>query len=132
MISKIRWPDGKDFAFTIFDDPDLNTVENVSAIYSFVGGLGLRTTKAVWPIRGHGTPKVGGITCEDERYLKLILSLQKEGFEIALHNVTHHTSSREQTSNGIERFCRLFGHYPYSMANHTGCLESIYWGRARL
>jgi len=132
MISKITWPDGKDFAFTIFDDPDLNTVENVAAIYPFVGGLGLRTTKAVWPIRGNGTPKVGGTTCEDEQYLKLILSLQKEGFEIALHNVTHHTSRREQTSNGIERFCRLFGHYPYSMANHTGCLESIYWGRARL
>src|SRR4029077_15318258 len=22
--------------------------------------------------------------------------------------------------------------YPHSMANHTGCLETIYWGRARL
>ena len=132
MIPKIKWPDGKDFAFTIFDDPDLDTVENVAAIYSFLGGLGLRTTKAVWPIRGNDTPKVGGTTCEDEQYLKWILSLQKECFEIALHNVTYHTSTREQTSNGIERFRQLFGDYPCSMANHTGCLESIYWGRARL
>jgi len=50
MIPKIKWPGGKDFAFTIFDDPDHDTVENVAAIYSFLDDLGLRTTKAVWPI----------------------------------------------------------------------------------
>ena len=132
MIPKVRWPGGKDFAFTIFDDPDLDTVENVTAIYSFLGDIGLRTTKAVWPIRGNDTPNVGGVTCEDEQYLKWILSLKEHGFEIALHNVTYHTSTREQTAHGIERFYQLFGHYPHSMANHTGCLESIYWGRARL
>jgi hypothetical protein len=132
MIPKIEWPDGKDFAFTIFDDPDLDTVENVAAIYSFLGDLGLRTTKAVWPIRGNDTPKVGGVTCEDEQYLKWMLDLKEQGFEIALHNVTYHTSTREETVRGIDTFCRLFGHYPHSMANHSGCLESIYWGSARL
>lgn len=132
MIPNIKWPEGKDFAFTIFDDPDLDTVRNVAALYSFLGDIGLRTTKAVWPIRGNDTPRVGGATCEDQEYLKWILSLKEQGFEIALHNVTYHTSRREQTAHGIERFCQLFGHYPSSMANHTGCLESIYWGRARL
>ena len=132
MFSKVEWPDGKQFAFTIFDDPDFDTVNNVSTIYSFLDDLGLRTTKAVWPIRGNGSPKVGGSTCEDDEYVKSILALQQRGFEIALHNVTHHTSSREQTAKGIERFQELFGHYPYSMANHTGCQESIYWGRERL
>jgi hypothetical protein len=132
MFPKVEWPDGKQFAFTIFDDPDFDTVNNVSTIYSFLDDLGLRTTKAVWPIRGTGSPKVGGSTCEDDEYLKWILALQQRGFEIALHNVTHHTSSREQTAKGIERFQELFGHYPYSMANHTGCEESIYWGRERL
>ena len=131
-MPKIEWPSGKDFAFTIFDDPDLDTVENVAAIYSFLGDLGLRTTKAVWPIRGNDTPNVGGVTCEDEQYLKWILSLKEQGFEIALHNVTYHTSTREQTARGIDTFYRLFGHYPYSMANHTGCIESIYWGGERL
>ncbi len=100
MIPKIEWPAGKDFAFTIFDDPDLDTVENVAAIYSFLDDLGLRTTKAVWPIRGNGTPKLGGATCEDEQYLKWILRLKEQGFEIALHNVTYHTSTREQTAHG--------------------------------
>jgi hypothetical protein len=132
MIPKIEWPAGKDFAFTIFDDPDLDTVENVAAIYSFLGDIGLRTTKAVWPIRGNDTPKIGGATCEDEQYLKWVLGLKEQGFEIALHNVTYHTSTREETACGIDTFYRLFGHYPHSMANHSGCLESIYWGSARL
>jgi hypothetical protein len=128
----MSWPGGRDFAFTIFDDPDLDTFENVSTIYPFLGDLGLRTTKAVWPIKGSGTPKKGGATCEDEPYLKCVLALKEDGFEIALHNVTYHTSTREETGNGLERFYRIFGHYPYSMANHTGCLESIYWGGQRL
>ena len=132
MIPRITWPAGKQFAFTIFDDPDLDTVENVAGIYSFLGDIGLRTTKAVWPIRGHGLPEIGGATCEDEQYLKWVLSLKEQGFEIALHNVTHHTSTREQTVHGLDTFRRLFGHDPHSMANHSGCLESIYWGRARL
>src|SRR5262245_4433400 len=132
MIPKIKWPAGKEFAFTIYDDPDLNTVENVAGTYSFLQDLGLRTTKGVWPIRGNGTPNFGGTTCEDEEYLKWVLRLKELGFEIALHNVTYHTSTREQTAHGLETFYRLFGHYPYSMSNHSGCSESLYWGSERV
>lgn len=132
MIPRIAWPDGKDFAFTIFDDPDWDTVESTATVYSFLTDLGLRTTKAVWPLRGNRTPKIGGATCEDEQYLRLNLSLQAQGFEIAFHNATYHTSIREETKHGLEVFCQLFGHYPFSMANHMGCEEGIYWGNARL
>lgn len=132
MFPKIDWPDGKDFAFTIFDDPDQDSIENLEAVYPFLRDLGFRTTKAVWPIRGDCTPKVGGATCADEQYLKLVLGLKEQGFEIAFHNVTYHTSTREQTTRGLEIFRQLFGHDPYSIANHTGCRESIYWGSARV
>jgi hypothetical protein len=132
IIPKIEWPDEKQFAFTIFDDPDLDTVENVSAIYPFLRDLGFRTTKAVWPVRGRSIPKIGGATCEDEQYLKRILNLKEQGFEIALHNVAYHTSTREETRHGLDVFSRLFGQYPHSMANHSGCNESIYWGNSRL
>jgi hypothetical protein len=132
MMPTIEWPQGKSFAFTIFDDPDLDTVENVATVYSFLHDIGFLTTKAVWPIRGKNTPKVGGATCEDEQYLKHILHLNDQGFEIALHNVTYHTSTREETTHGLEVFNRLFGHYPHSMANHSGCNEGIYWGNSRL
>ena len=132
MVPNIAWPLGKDFAFTIFDDPDFDSVENGATLYSFLNDLGFRTTKAVWPCQGEHEPRVGGATCEDEQYLKWILNLQEQGFEVALHNVTYHTSTRDQTLRGMERFFRLFGHYPQSLANHTGCLESIYWGDERL
>jgi hypothetical protein len=131
-MSKIEWPGSKTFAFTIFDDPDWDIDENVADIYSFLFDLGFRTTKAVWPIRGHGTPRIGGRTCEDEKYLNWMRDLKDQGFEIALHNATYNTSVREQTAHGLEVFRRQFGHDPYSMSNHSGCLESIYWGRERL
>jgi hypothetical protein len=132
MIPRIHWPHDKRFAFTIFDDPDLDTAENVDTVYSFLDDLGFRTTKAVWPLRGNGIPEVGGATCQDEEYLQSILALHGRGFEIALHNVTYHSSMRAETIRGLEEFRRLFGQYPFSMANHTGCREGIYWGRARL
>src|SRR5262245_48590889 len=126
MNSRPIWPDGKAFAFTIFDDTDSQTVGNVGPVYSLLADLGLRTTKSVWPLRGDKTPRNGGSTCEDTDYLRWVLNLQRQGFEIALHNVTFHTSPRDFTIRGIDRFRDLFGHYPYSMANHTGCQEDIY------
>lgn len=48
----IPWPDGKRFAFTIFDDTDHQTLENVPPVYDFLSDLGLRTTKSVWPLKG--------------------------------------------------------------------------------
>ncbi|UCF68992.1 MAG: hypothetical protein JSV80_06830 [Acidobacteriota bacterium] len=126
------WPEGKDFAFSIFDDTDLATLENVGPVYALLSELGFLTTKSVWPLRGEGRPRIGGATCEDEDYLAWVRELQARGFEIGLHNVAYHTSSREQTIFGLDRFRELFGHDPYTLANHAGCRESIYWGSARL
>lgn len=132
MKSQIQWPDNKKFAFTIFDDTDYQSMENAPLVYSFLADIGLKTTKTVWPIRGAEIPKIGGATCEDPDYLEWVLSLQKQGFEIALHNATFHTSCRETTIRGIEQFQKLFGQYPKSMANHADCKEGIYWGNSRL
>jgi hypothetical protein len=132
MMQEIKWPDGKDFAFTVFDDPDFDTVKNTTTMYSFLEDLGMRTTKAIWPIRGEHIPKVGGVTCEDERYLELVQGLKGRGFEIGLHNATYHTSDRNQTARGLETFRQYFGHDPCAMANHTGCQDNIYWGSARV
>lgn len=128
----INWPDGKDFAFTVFDDTDYSTLDNVREVYSLLTDSGFRTTKSVWPIRGNKKPEIGGSTCEDQEYLSWVLQLQDIGFEIALHNVTYHSVFRDETIAGIERFLELFGHYPKSLANHAGCEESICWGSYRL
>ena len=129
---RIQWPDGKSFAFSIFDDPDGQTTVMGRTVYGALAELGFRTTKAIWPISGPGAPSDLGRTCEDPDYLAFVLELQADGFEIAYHNATYHTSPREQTILGLDRFRKLFGHDPRSMANHFACREDIYWGDQRL
>jgi len=117
----IIFPDGKDFAFTDFDDTDLANLTNIKAVYSLLSEYGFRIFKSVWPLEGNKKPIAGGFTCMNKDYLKWVISLQKLGFEIGYHNTTFHSSLRHETVKGIERFHELFGHYPISMANHTDC-----------
>jgi len=129
---RIKWPNGHDFAFTVFDDTDSATLENVSRVYGLLSDAGCRTTKSVWPLAATRPGRASGATCADREYANWAASLQQSGFEIALHNVTCHSSYREETVEGLERFRSMFGSYPASMANHQGCKESIYWGASRL
>lgn len=131
MIVKPRWPNGRRFAFTIFDDTDRATLSNVRPIYTFLSELGFRTTKSVWPVRGNQRPFNLGATCADQDYLSWLQELQQSGFEIAFHMTTYHTSRREKTEEALEKFHKFFGCYPSSMANHLGCDENIYWGDYR-
>ena len=129
---RIAWPDRKRFAFTIFDDPDSQTLAVGRSVYAFLEDLGFRTTKAVWPIRGNGTPSDHGETCAEPEYRAWAQSLQARGFEIAYHNATGHTSTRSETCRALDTFFEYFGTYPSAMANHYNCDEAIYWGDARL
>jgi hypothetical protein len=129
---RIRWPEGKRFAFTVFDDTDLATLDNVGPVYDFLADLGFRTTKSVWPLQGPEDPVLGGSTCQDPEYRSWLVKLKERGFELALHNATYHTSHRQRTISGVEQFKRMFGHYPKSLTNHAYNAESIYWGEARL
>ena len=126
------WPSGKRFAFSVFDDTDLSTVENVGPVYDLLADLGFRTTKSVWPMAGPEIPRCGGGTCSDEGYRKWAQSLQARGFEIGYHLATYHTSRREESIRGLDLFREYFGHDPAAMANHTGCQEGVYWGADRL
>jgi hypothetical protein len=131
-VQRLQWPDGKAFAFSVFDDTDLSTLENAAPVYELLADLGFQTTKSVWPLRGSDEPLVGGSTCEDPSYRAWVEMLQRHGFEIALHNVTFHTSERAQTIRGIDRFRELFGHDPSAHTNHSTCRENIYWGLHRV
>ena len=104
MSTKITWPDGRLFAFSVFDDTDLSTVKNVGPVYSFLRDSAILTTKSVWPFRGSQKPGIGGDTCDNPKYLEWVKRLQKEGFEIGFHNATFHTSTREQILAGLEKF----------------------------
>ncbi|MCX6834767.1 MAG: hypothetical protein NTW07_06465 [candidate division Zixibacteria bacterium] len=63
------WPDGKSFAFTVFDDTDNATLANVSEVYRLLADLGIRTTKSVWPSRAPEVDPSSGSTCEDPEYV---------------------------------------------------------------
>lgn len=125
------WPGGKRFAFTIFDDPDAQTVEDGKRIYGLLGDLGFRTTRGVWPGAAVRTPNSGGATCADPEYLRHTQDLQRAGFEVGYHNHTRHSSTREEIVAGLDAFKAFFGHNPVAMANHYNA-DAMYWGPARL
>ena len=131
-VPRVLWPDGKDFAFTIFDDTDHATVENVAPVYEFLATLGMRTTKSVWALEGETEPLIGGATCADAAYRDWTLELQGAGFEIGSHGAAPVTARREITLRSLDRFREIYAHHPASLANHSHCRESIYWGDARV
>ncbi|HJS89964.1 MAG TPA: hypothetical protein VJ738_08385 [Steroidobacteraceae bacterium] len=134
MTASITWPNGKAFAFSVFDDTDLAVPGNFEKVYELLGDLGIRTTKSVWPISGEGqlprSPE--GSTCEDDEYLAHILKLQRDGFEIGYHNSSHRGVTREGVRRALDRFRELFGTDPACMSNHERNPEGIYWGADRL
>jgi hypothetical protein len=132
-MNRIAWPEGRAFAFTIFDDPDSQTFETSKAVYSFLRDCGFRTTKGVWPSAAVRTPSDHGVTCGgNPEYVRWLLELQAGGFEIGFHNVTSHTSYRDEIIRGLDQFAACFGRDPASMANHYFCQDSLYWGVNRV
>jgi len=130
-----RFPDNKSFAFTVFDDTDASTLENVGPVYRCLSDLGFRTTKSVWPlplVAGHTSGGSTGETLCDREYLKFVRRLQDEGFEIALHSVRNHDSTRDVVERGLQAFCDHLGRYPRTHTNHHRNRDNVYWGASRL
>lgn len=126
-----NFPDNRRFAFSVFDDTDLSTVENVGPLYRLLDELGIHTTKSVWPLASAEAARFGGSSLQDSEYLNFVLGLKKAGFEIALHNVRNTCSTRDEVEAGLEEFRRLIGCYPRVHANHSYNRDNIYWGPAR-
>lgn len=126
------WPDGARFAFTVFDDTDLSTLETAPPVYDLLTDLGMRVTKSVWPVAPTRPVHTTGSTCADPDYLAWVLRLQEAGHEIGYHNATDHSSTRAETIAALDRFRDLFGHDPRTGADHSGNREAICWGPDRL
>ena len=125
------WPEGKRFAFSVFDDTDGSTLENTAEIYALLKDLGMRTTKSVWLLKNCQPCSPGGATCQDRDYLAWVKHLQASGFEVGYHMARCHSSIREETIEALTRFQLYFDHFPKVMANHSQCRENIYWGNNR-
>lgn len=130
----LEFPDGKRFAFTIIDDTDVATVENVKPVYRLLEQLEMRITKTVWTV---GCPEgsknfSSSQTLEDADYREFVVNLHRRGFEIASHGATMESSTRERTTVGLERFRETFGTWPRIYVNHAYNRENLYWGPARI
>ena len=129
-----QFPGGARFAFTVIDDTDVATVENVQPVYRLLESLGMRTTKTVWPMRCPEGSRNFWLseTMDDTHYQDFVVDLRARGFEIAFHGATMETSTRERTARALERFRSVFGAPPRVHANHSYNRENLYWGAGRL
>jgi hypothetical protein len=126
-----KWPGNHTFAFTVFDDPDSQTLAGLRSVYDFLADAGLRTTVGVWPCGPTRETNSPGQTCQDIEYRKYVQGLSAGGFEVGYHNTTAHSSFRSEIADGLKVFADYFGQSPITMANHYNA-EAIYWGRDRL
>lgn len=127
------WPGGRRFAFTILDDTDVASVENVGPLYDLLASLGMRTTKTVWPL-SHDGPTIfaGSSTLADPEYRDWIRALEARGFEIGSHGASMESSPRDRTIEGHAVLRRELGRVPRVHANHSINQENVYWGQDRV
>ena len=97
-------PAGKRFAFSVLDDTDDSTLENVGPLYAMLRDFGFRTTKTVWPLDcPEGSRNFfAAETLQDKKYLGFVHELADAGFEIAFHGATMESSRRERTLEALE------------------------------
>jgi hypothetical protein len=128
-MKKIKWPQGKSFAFTIIDDTEYSYIDNVKPVYDLLHSLNLKTTKTVWiyPPRDH----FKGLSLSDNTYCSFVKDLEKKGFEITLHGVGSGFFKRDEIIDGIEKFNSLMGYYPRIHINHANNPDNVYWGFKR-
>jgi hypothetical protein len=127
----MEWPGGRQFAFTVFDDPDGDNMSAINWVYPFLRDLGLCMTIGVWPMGPLRDTNCPGRTCEDPKYLAQVKTLQRDGFEIGYHSAAPHSCTRDEVIRSLDRFRDLFGHDPVTMANHFNA-DALYWGKARM
>ncbi|TLY15567.1 MAG: hypothetical protein E6K69_05940 [Nitrospirae bacterium] len=129
----MKFPDNKRFAFSILDDTDDSTLDNVKPVYDALGSLGFRTTKTVWALNCPEGSRhfFAAETLQSKPYRDFIHTLVDQGFELAFHGATMESSDRERTQLGLEFFKQEFGSYPKLFCNHGHNRENLYWGSKR-
>jgi|WetSurMetagenome_2_1015567.scaffolds.fasta_scaffold16426_2 hypothetical protein len=125
----MKWPLNKEFAFTIIDDTDNSTLENIKPVYEYLISKNIKTTKTIWVYPSKN--KFSGQTVQDKDYLEFLLKLEHEGFEIQLHNVGSGDFKRDEIQRGFNIFKETFGRFPTLHANHSFNPDNIYWGYKR-
>ncbi len=120
--------------FTITDDTDAATLQQVKAVYDFLLEKNFRITKTVWafpPTEPCGIPAtpdstLRGVTLQNEQYLEYIKKLDSNGFEISLHSATAGNNSRQNLLEAFKLNEKLFNK-SRTFICHSKNAENIYW-----
>src|SRR5437899_12303427 len=98
----MTFPGGKRFAFSILDDTDDSTLENVKPIYDLLRERGLRTTKTVWPLACPEGSRhfFAADNLQNEAYRDFVHELVEAGCEVAFHGATVESSGRGRRNQG--------------------------------
>ena len=129
-MRRIVWPDGRDFAFTVVDDTDGATVENVKPVYDYLISHGIITTKTCWVYPSRDDVYTGQCL-QDRDYLDFLLDLKRHGVELGFHNAGSGGFKRHETLKALEEYKELLGSYPTLHINHSNNIENLYWGAER-
>lgn len=128
----MAFPGGRRFAFSILDDTDDSTLQNVRPVYDRLRGYGFRITKTAWPFDSPGSRLFfAADTLENKPYRDFVHELVGAGFELAFHGASMESSRRPRTIEALEFMRAEFGRYPRLACNHGHNRENIYWGSKR-
>lgn len=130
MRREIKWPDGHDFAFTVIDDTDGATVENVKPVYDYLISHGILTTKTCWVYPSRDDIYTGQCL-QDKEYLEFLRYLKRSGVELGFHNAGSGGFRREETLAALKEYREKLGEYPSLHINHSNNVENLYWGAER-
>ena len=85
-MSRMLFPDNKRFAFSILDDTDDSTLENVKPVYDVLRHYGLRATKTVWPLDCPEGSRIffAAETLQHKPYLEFVHELADGRLDLAL------------------------------------------------
>ena len=118
MAQPIAWPEGKKFAFSVFDDADCDFLTNTRPVYDFLAELGIFTTKSAWLLPHTEKAPLEGLNCEIPEYRDWIKSLQARGFEIGFRRNSFSRTCRSLFSGIINTWLGSIS--SFSVINSTG------------
>ena len=107
------YPGGKRFAFTVFDDTDVATLDSIRPVYDLLYDLGFLTTKTVWPL---GCATQAELTYAGSSSLRVTTvprvppPAKSRSFEIASHGATMETSQHDSMGSAALQLSSVFDH----------------------
>ncbi len=132
---RLIWPPAPFAAgFTIVDDTDAATREQVVAVYDFLTERNFRITKTVWafaPEEKCGIPALPdstlrGVTLEDGEYARYCRELVAGGFEVCLHGASAGNNDRSRQQAALKLIRSEYGD-PGAFICHSKNADNLYW-----